>query len=338
MEAVLFESFGPPSVLKLVTDHPRPERKAGEVLVRNIATSVNPIDYKTRKGDIPRFMVKLPKIVGGDVSGVVTESESVKFPVGSRVFSCTTGFQPWNKSGAYAEYVSIPEEHLAMLPDNLDFEDAAGVPLVSLTAWQALEASNLSPGQRLLVHAGAGGVGNMVIQLAKARGVHVTTTCSERNVDFCKELGADVAIDYNTQKFEDVCASDPFDCVIDLIGGDVELRSMKVLKSAGTFVSIMNSGWTKKAGPGMAMLYTAWYLLTNNTKSLLRLGPKYKMIIAKPNGAQLAKVGELLASGAVKPVVDRKLKLSEAAAAHEYMEQEHARGKVILLIQSPSNN
>lgn len=336
MKGVIFEQFGPPEVLRVRNDLPKPERKPGQgrCLVQIASTSVNPIDYKTRKGEVPRFMVKLPNVLGGDLSGVVVESdEGSKFPPGTRVFGCTEGFQLYSREGCYSEYFCAPENQLAVVPANTTLSDAGALPLVSLTAWQSLEAASLSPGNRLLIHAGAGGVGSVAIQIAKARGLHVTTTCSTRNIDFCtKELGADVAIDYTTQQFEEVCKNEPFDAVIDLIGGSVEIRSMKVLKKTGTMVTVLNSGWIKERGVGMAPLFVLYHLAKNKMFGTLRLGPKYKVILVSPNGEQMAEVATLLESRNLKPIIDRKVPLEEVVEAHKYMEQGHARGKVVLIV------
>lgn len=268
------------------------------------------------------------------MAGVVLESdEGSRFPPGTRVYACTDGFQLHSKEGAYSEYVSAPEVQFAKVPDNLKLDEAAGLPLVSLTAWQALEKSNLSPGKRVLIQAGAGGVGTVAIQLAKARGVHVTTTCSARNIELVKELGADVVIDYTTQKFEEVSKDEPFDAVIDLIGGSVELRSMTVLKRSGSFVSVLNSGWADEKGVGLGALYVIYYLAKWKLLAKLGFSPKYEIILVKPSGEQLAEVGTLIEAGKIKPVIDRKLPLEAAAEAHEYMEQGHARGKVILVVK-----
>jgi NADPH:quinone reductase-like Zn-dependent oxidoreductase len=265
---------------------------------------------------------------------VVVESDpNSKFPVGSRVFGCTEGFQLYSREGCYSEYFTAPENQLAFVPANIPLSDAGALPLVCLTAWQALEAAALSPGDRLLIHAGAGGVGSVAIQIAKSRGLHVTTTCSTRNVDFCiQELGADVAIDYTTQKFEEVCKDQPFDAIIDLIGGSVEVRSMKVLKKSGTLVMVLNSGWIKERGFGLAPLFIMYHLAKNKLFGALRLGPKYKVILVSPNGEQMAEIAKLLESGKLKVVIDRKLPLEEAVEAHKYMEQGHARGKVVLVV------
>jgi alcohol dehydrogenase len=220
-----------------------------------------------------------------------------------------------------------------LLPANISLIDGGALPLVCLTAYQALEGLNLSPGDRVLIQAGAGGVGSVAIQMAKARGLHVTTTCSTRNVEFCtKELGADVAIDYSKDKFEEVCRNEPFDGIIDLIGGSVEVRSMKVLKKTGTMFSILNSGWAHEKGMALGSLYVAYYLAKNKFFSAIRMGPKYKAHLVRPNGQQMTEIAKLLESGKVKVIIDKKLPLEEAAEAHRYMEEGHARGKVVLIV------
>lgn len=268
------------------------------------------------------------------MSGVVVESdEGSKFPPGTRIFGCTDGFQMYVREGCYSEYFCAPENQLAVVPANITLSDAGALPLVCLTAWQALEAASLSPGDRVLIHAGSGGVGSVAIQIAKARGLHVTTTCSTRKIEFCtKELGADVAIDYTTQQFEEVCKDEPFDAVIDLIGGSVEVRSMKVLKKTGTMVSIFNSGWVKERGRTLAPLFVLYQLAKNKLFGTLRLGPKYKVILVTPNGEQMAEIAKLLESGKLKPIIDRKMPLEEVVEAHKYMEQGHAKGKVVLIV------
>lgn len=168
-------------------------------------------------------MCTLPKVLGGDVAGTVLEADpGSRFQPGAAVYSCTEGFQLWKPWGTYAEQAAVPEAHLALKPAAASFEEAAGLPLAALTAWQALDAARIEPGQRLLVHAGAGGVGSLAVQMAKARGAHVTATCSTRNLAFVRELGADEAVDYTSQRFEEVCS--PFDAVIDLVGGEYEMR------------------------------------------------------------------------------------------------------------------
>ena len=191
MRAVLVERYGDPSVLVVKHDFPKPERARGELLVRIHATSVNPVDTKIRRGLLKWTGGVIPKVLGGDVAGVVEESDpGSRFKPGDKVWGLVAGYRWSVKWGTYADYVTAPEAHFAPMPDNLSFEEAAALPLVALTAWQALGTVRLEPGQgRVLVHAGSGGVGSMAMQIAKARGLHVTTTCSAQNIDLVKEVG-----------------------------------------------------------------------------------------------------------------------------------------------------
>lgn len=332
-KAVVFENFGPPSVLHLVEDCPKPICKKDQCLVKIHSTSVNPIDWKTRKGEIPKFLVKLPKVLGGDIAGVVVEGSS-RFPPGTRVFSCTDGFLfDQRLRGSYCEYAAVPEHQLAVLPDNIPLDTAGAIPLVSLTAWQALENCSLQPGQRILIQAGAGGVGSMCVQLAKARDLYVVTTCSTRNIEFCKTtLGADLVIDYTKESVDQVLANDPVDAVIDLIGGSVELASMAVLKKSGVFVNVLNSGWAHERGEAIGTMLVLYYSLKYKLLHKVSQGPKYVVLFAKGNGAQLAEIAGLLKSGKVKPEVEMKMPLEKAAEAHEHVEKGHTRGKVVLVV------
>eukprot|EP00889_Picochlorum_renovo_P004501 jgi/Picre1/31531/NNA_006883.t1 len=216
--AVVMRQFGSSAqeALELVTDHPKPKRGKGEVLIQVHGTSLNPVDCKTRRGEMPKFLVSLPKVLGGDVSGIVVESDSDAFPVG----------------------------HLVMVPSDVDLVEAAGVPLVSVTASMALNAicpSGSSDAQhddtssedkkkkKILIHGGAGGVGSMCIQLAKQRGYEVYTTSSHE--EFCADLGADHVINYKTSRFWEMYGKGEFDAVIDPIGGEVETHSLQMLDS-----------------------------------------------------------------------------------------------------------
>ncbi|KAK9906497.1 hypothetical protein WJX75_002925 [Coccomyxa subellipsoidea] len=325
MEAIAFDRFGPPSVLKLAR-FPKPHPRKGEVLVKIHAAGVNPVDYKIRKGDALKFVVPKPKIPGGDLSGVVEDApEKSKWKPGQKVFALTKGFQPWHKDGTYAEYYAAKEDDLAIPPVTMSFEEAGATPLAALTAYQALEAAGVKEGQRVLIHAGAGGVGTFAVQLAKARGGHVITTAGPRNLDFVtKELGADEVIDYTSQRFEDVLKSNPVDVVIDPMGGPVETRSYAVLKRNGHYQLILN----EKTSPIR--------IVAGMAKGLLRMGPTYGVTAVQPNGAQLQKISDLAADGKVKVILDRTYPLVDAPAAHEYLEQGHARGKVVLVVQPPS--
>eukprot|EP00884_Botryococcus_braunii_P021623 jgi/Botrbrau1/8144/Bobra.0308s0034.1 len=206
MKAVQYSTFGPPEVLKVVTDAPKPKLGQGEVLVKVAASGVNPVDYKLREGKLMRFLVKLPKIPGGELAGVVEEG-STKFAKGDKVFANVDALR---QDGSTSEYVRVAESNLVKVPPSITLEEASGIPLAGVTAWQALDSAKVKEGSRVLIQAGAGGVGTLAIQLAKARKAIVATTTSTRNVEFVKSLGADEVVDYTKENFVDVYKDNPF--------------------------------------------------------------------------------------------------------------------------------
>ena len=306
MKAVRIHSYGGSDVLSY-EDAPCPVPGEGEVLIRNLATSVNPFDCAVRAGYMASyFNHTLPLILGTDVSGVVEE-------VGSGV----TSFQPGDivygrggvaRDGTYAEYVALPETDAAFRPRSLDHLHAAALPHVSLTAWQALfELGNLSEGQTVLIHGAAGGVGHIAVQLAKWRGAKVLGTAS-RNLDYLRELGVDEVIDYTAVPFEEVARN--VDVVIDTIGSDVQERSCMVLKPQGMLVSVIQTPseeLTARYGVRSAMVYTT-----------------------PPIGEVLTQVATLVDQGLVKPYVSTVLPLTDVRKAHEMVEGKHTRGKIVL--------
>lgn len=307
MTAIRIHEFGGPDVLK-TEKLPIPQPADGEVLVRIHAVSVNPVDFKTREGKYP--MIKredLPITLGRDFSGTIE--------------SCGPGVQGLRRGdavfallgrdrGSYAEYVIAKEAELARKPETLDHVAAAAVPLAALTAWQGLfDQGKLTSGQRVLIHGGAGGVGHIAIQLAKAKGAWVATTCAKDDLDFVRALGAEKAIDYKSRKFEDEVSD--IDLVYDLIGGETQERSFAVLKNGGALISTLKKPDETKARD--KDLRVAHYM-------------------AEANGAQLAEVGRLIDDGKVKPVVTRTFALKHAAQAQTFLEEEHVRGKVVLTL------
>lgn len=308
MKAIRYHAYGGPEVLKL-EDAPKPAPAAGEVLVKVHAASVNPVDWKMRAGKFARGAAKFPVIPGFDVSGVV---ESVgdgvtSFKAGDEVY----GYLSLGRGGAYAQYVAAPASEFAAKPKTIDHAHAAAVPLAALTAWQAMfDTAKLQPGQTVLIHAAAGGVGHFAVQLAKAKGARVIATASAANAEFLKELGADVVIDYKVTKFEDVAKD--VDVVLDSIGGDTLERSYGVVKTGGFIVSIV-------AQPSV--------------EKLAARGLKGTVMLVKPNGAQLAEIGALIDAAKVKPHVSAQLPLEDAAKAHEMSETGRTRGKIVLVVQ-----
>lgn len=333
MRAAIYRSFGPAaSVLKIETV-PLPVCEAGQVLVKVASSGVNPLDYKLRQGIKPAFLTKFPRVPGGDFAGIVAQADAnSKFKAGDKVFAMCDAMN----SGSAAEYVVAPDSNLVKIPPNVSFDEAAGIPIAGMTAWQALEKSMPLKGKQVLIHAGAGGVGSFAIQIAKAQGAIVTTTCSARNVDFVtKTLGADHAVDYKAVAFEKDAAQRgiKYDHVVDVMGGDYEVRSFKCLKRSGNYANVANNGWMDrykfKALGASAMLY---HIVAGKTSALLG-GPGYNFIFCQPQATRgLNQIAELLVTGQVKVVIDQVLPLDKIAEAHEYVEKAHTRGKVIIKV------
>jgi NADPH:quinone reductase-like Zn-dependent oxidoreductase len=313
MKAIRIHNYGGPEVLKY-EDAPRPQPQAGEVLVRVHAAGVNPIDWKVREGHMKDFWPhKFPLILGWDLSGVVEEfgtgpAAAGRFEIGDEVYSLPDP----TRDGAYADYIVVRESELALKPNSLHHIRAAAVPLAALTAWQSLfDTVQLQPRQRVLIHAGSGGVGHLAVQLAKWKGAYVFATASTKNQDLLRELGVDEPIDYTQQRFEDIARK--IDIVLDTIGDETQERSWSVLKKGGVLVSLVQPPSEEKAK---------------------ELGVRAAIIGAQPNGAQLAEIAKIIDSGKLAPVIDRILPLSEARRAHELSEAGHTHGKIVLRVSN----
>jgi NADPH:quinone reductase-like Zn-dependent oxidoreductase len=308
MKAIRIHNYGGPEVLQY-EDAPRPQPQAGEVLIRVHAAGVNPIDWKVREGHMKDFWPhKFPLILGWDLSGVVEElGRGVsRFKIGDEVSSIPDP----TRNGAYADYIVVREPELALKPNSLHHIRAAAVPLAALTAWQSLfDTAQLQPGQRVLIHAGSGGVGHFAVQLAKWKGAYVFATASTKNQDLLRELGVDKAIDYTQQRFEDVARN--IDIVLDTIGGETQGRSWSALKKGGVLVSLVQPPSEEKAQ---------------------ELGVRAAFVAGHPSGAQLAEIAKLIDSGELKPVIDRILPLSEVRRAHELSQSGHTHGKIVLRV------
>ncbi|MBD8022331.1 NADP-dependent oxidoreductase [Microbacterium gallinarum] len=315
MNAVVFDAPGEPEALRLA-QAAVPSPVISELLVRIVAAGVNPIDAKTRRGagvsaQIPGY----PSTLGFDFSGVVVKSPYEAHPLapGTPVF----GMAAFPRSGGtYGEYAVVPSLSVARKPASLSHVEAAGVPLAALTAWGLIvETAHAHEGQRILIHAGGGGVGHFAVQFAAYFGAHVTATASGRNAAWLRELGAAVVIDHTTTRFEEVIAD--VDVVIDLIGnvhGGTGSRSLAVLRPGGLYVVVATGSWPeyREAAEAAGVRSTS-----------------YKVI---PDGGTLATVARLLDSGAVQVYIDRVFPLDEAAAAHRMLEEGHTRGKIVLRV------
>ena len=308
MKAVRIHEFGGLDSLN-VEEAPKPEPVEGEVLVRIHAAGINPVDWKTCAGEAiaTRLEDPFPFIPGWDVSGVVEAAGAgvSEFKAGDAV--CGMVRWPWG-GGGYAEYVAAPAVDLVAKPGNMNHTQAAGLPLAALTAWQALfDAADLQAGQSVLIHAAAGGVGHIAVQLAKWRGAHVTGTASARNETFLLELGLDRFIDYNKTRFEEVATD--VDVLLDGVGGEVQERSWGVLKPGGMLASIRGRPDEQKAAARG-----------------VRAG--YISVHADPE--QLRAIADLASADRLRVHVDAVFPLNEVRTAHEASQQGHTRGKLTL--------
>ncbi len=335
MKAILCEQYGGPEVLEMAADVPIPRVGPNGVLVQVRASSVNPVDWKFRQGLLaPIRPVVFPVIWGRDLSGVVTEvGQAVTlFKPGDEVYGFKEGYVAKTYRGTYAEYVVAPEKSLALKPKNLTHEEAATVPLAALTAWQALlNQGKLKQGQRVLIHAGAGAVGIMAIQIAKAFGAYVAATASTRNQDLLRELGADLAIDYTRDRIDEIHPK--FDLVLDGVGRSVWASSFRALKFGGRLVTLTVPIPDKPAGK-LKFFATVIAGVAGGTLRGLFGGKRLLITRVKPRGGELEKIGVLVEAGKIRPVVEKVFPLEEIADAHRQSEAGHVRGKLGLRISN----
>jgi NADPH:quinone reductase-like Zn-dependent oxidoreductase len=307
MHAIRIHKFGGPEVLEDDT-LPLPVPKNDEILVRIMAASVNPVDGKIREGKFAKVNDEaLPVTLGRDLSGVVESCGSAAQGItqGDPVFALLD-----YDRGAYAQHVIVKPDEWARKPENLSHVEAAAVPLAALTAWQGMiDHGGLKTGQRVLIHGGAGGVGHLAIQIAKAKGAWVATTCSGEDFDFVLGLGADQAIDYKTETFEDRLTD--IDLVYDLIGGETQDRSFKVLKQDGALISTLQEPDKAKA------------LYKNITIA---------HYMARPDAGELSQIAGLLRKGSIKPFVHAVFDLEDAGQAETALAKDRVRGKIVLTI------
>ena len=305
MHALLIRRFGGPEVVEFA-EIPLPQPRAGELLLKVEAASLNPVDWKIRSGKYPAVKEdQLPYVLGRDLCATVVASNDAELAPGTLVHGLMA-----TEHGSFAQYVLASASELAPVPATLDRIVAAAVPLAGLTAWQGLfDHGGLRAGQRVLIHAGAGGVGHLAVQFAKARGATVIATVSTDDVAFVRGLGADQVIDYRTQRFDDLVRD--LDLVYDLIGGETQERSWPLLKKGGALVcTVAEPPQDKAQAHGVrAMRYTA-----------------------QPRGDQLREIDALIRSGKVKPHVAKTYPLREAAEALAAVERDHPVGKIVLIV------
>lgn len=302
----------------------KPSINATDILIEIKAASLNPIDYKLVSGGLKDMVpLEFPSTIGFDVSGVVKEkgSEVTNFEIGDAAYARV----PQNQMGTVAEYVAVDNSVASKKPENISFEEAASLPLIGLTAIQALERVGLKKDDRILIHAGSGGVGSFAIQYAKAKGAYVYTTTSTKNVDWVKELGADRVIDYKKEDYKSVVSD--LDIVFDTLGGDYTLDAFKLIKSGGKVTSIASIPDEETA----AMMGMEDYKLPKNFSNAIdEKSANYKLTWMQPNGEQLDAISAMVKDGKIKPVIDKVYSFEEGIEAYLYLATGRAKGKVII--------
>lgn len=311
MKAAQYNAYGDSSVIEINENAPKPTLKEGQVMVEVHAASLNPFDYKVRRGYMKDMIpLTFPITIGGDLSGVVTEVAPgvTEFAVGDAVYGQSLVVN--GGSGSLAEFAAANTKNTAKKPENLSFAEAASLVLVGVSALQALEDHmHLMSGQKILIHGGAGGIGTIAIQLAKHLGAYVATTVGTDSIDYAKSLGADEAIDYKTQQFETMIHD--YDAVYDTVGGETLEKSYGVLKKGGILVSMTQVDEKKAEEMGVTAI-------GQNTGT---------------NTDRLNRVRELIDSEVIKPQIDKTFTLDEARAAYDYLENSHPKGKVVVTVK-----
>ena len=333
MKSFLIDRYKKGGALRL-GEIPEPELRANDVLVEIRAASVNLLDNKIRDGDFKLILpYRLPLVLGNDVAGVVIRAGANvrKFKPGDEVYA-----RPHQaRIGTFAEYIAIDEADVAMKPNNLTMEEAASLPLVALTAWQVLvERANVQKGQKVLIHAGSGGVGTIAIQLAKHLGAYVATTTSTANVDLVKSLGADVVVDYKKEDFEKVLHG--YDVVMNSLGKDTLEKSIAVLKPGGKLISISgppDPDFARQNGSGWPLRQVMRLLSLGIRRKSKRRGIGYSFLFMTANGRQLEKITALIEAGHIRPVMDRIFPFEKTNEALDYIQTGRAKGKVVIAVK-----
>jgi NADPH:quinone reductase-like Zn-dependent oxidoreductase len=334
MKALVLKRYGGAEPLAFA-DVPRPANGPDDILVKVRAAGVNPIDNMIPKGMFkPILKFQLPATMGSDFAGVVVE-------VGSRV----SRFQPGDAvygsvfdlgNGSFAEFVAVPEHAAAPKPANLSFVEAASIPMVGLTVWQAFkEHMQLKPGQKIFIPAGSGGIGTFAIQLAKHMGATVGTTTSTANIELVRTLGADEVVDYKKQNFKDVLHD--YDAVLGTTQGDGLETALDIVRPRSKVVSLIgppDAAFARARGMNVVMKLVFGLLSAKIRRLAKQRGATYSFMFVRPDGSQLARIGELLEAGRIRPVIDKVFPFTQAKAGLAYLEQGRAKGKVVLEMEA----
>lgn len=330
MKAWFIRSYGKQQALEF-GDVPEPTIGPRDVLVDIRAASVNPIDIRVRRGELRRLVkYTFPLVMGTDLAGVVIASgQDVRgFSVGDEVFARPNR----QRIGSFAERISVHEDEVALKPNSLTFEEAASIPLVALTSRQAMiDVANIKPGHKVLIQAGAGGVGTFAIQLAKHLGAYVATTASKAKHELVRSLGADEVVDYRSQDFAQILRG--YDMVFDTLGGDALIRSFDVLREGGIVVSVsgppdleLTRDWPMPLYVRVAIRAISWRVRRIAKQRKCR----YRFMLMRPSGAQLAEIAALIDEGVIRPVIDRVYSFDRVGEAIAYSETGRATGKIVI--------
>lgn len=333
MKSFLIDRYKKGGALRL-GESPMPELRENDVMVEIHAAGVNALDNKIRDGEFRLILpYQLPLVLGNDVAGVVVR-------VGAKVRHFKPGDEVYarpaqDRIGTFAEYIAIDEADVAMKPNNLTMDEAASIPLVALTAWQALvERANLRNGQKVLIHAGSGGVGTIAIQLAKHLGAYVATTTSTANIALVKSLGADVVIDYKKDDFEKVLQG--YDVALNSLGKDTLEKSLSVLKPGGKLISISgppDPDFATQSGSGWLLRQVMRVLSFGVRRKSKRRGINYSFLFMTANGEQLGRITSLIEAGVIRPIVERVFPFERTNEALGYVETGRAKGKVVVAVK-----
>jgi NADPH:quinone reductase-like Zn-dependent oxidoreductase len=332
MKAFVVDKYEKKGPLRLA-NVAEPELQSNDVLVRIRATAVNLLDSKVRDGEFKLLLTyRPPFVLGHDFSGTVVKTgpKATRFKVGDEVYA-----RPGDhRVGTFAEFIAVNEADVALKPKNLNMTEAASIPLVGLTAWQALvEVGKVKPGQKVFIQAGSGGVGTIAIQLAKHLGATVATTTSAKNVALVKSLGADVVVDYNAQDFERVLSG--YDLVLNSQDPKTLEKSLRVLRPGGQLISISgppDPAFAEALGLNFFLKLVMRFLSRSVRKKAKALGVRYSFLFMRAHGQQLSEITSLIESGVIRPVVDKVFPFEKTVDALAYVETGRAKGKVVITV------
>lgn len=333
MKALVLKRYGGLDTMEFC-ELPRPAIKPDEILVQIHAAALNPVDLMIAKGAFkPLMPVTLPQVVGSDLAGTVIETGSsvTRFKRGDAVFASIFDLP----GGSMAELAAVPERAAAHKPDNLDFVQAASIPMVGLTSWQAMrERMQLKRGQKVFIPAGSGGIGTFAIQLAKHLGAIVGTSTSSANLTLVRSLGADEVVDYKQQQVQQVLQG--YDAILGTLRGDALDKSLAILRPGSKVVSLIgppDAAFARARGMNFFMKAVFGLLSAGIIRRASKRGASYSFLFVRPDGGTLGEIGALLAGGQIKPVIDKVFAFEQAKEGLAYLEQGRARGKVVVQLQ-----